>query len=388
MNLNIATLDEIRAGKVTDVYFDRTMQVLQAEGVDRRVVVEITASSLPRDYAFGLLAGLDELVAILEGLPVDVDAMPEGSLFYPGEPVVRVSGQYLRFGALETAVLGVLCQASGIATKAMRCKLAAADRAVISFGARRMHPAIAPMVERSAYVGGCDGVAVVKSAELLGIEPTGTMPHALILLMGGLPEALRAFHRVVPPTVGRVALIDTFTDEKFGAVEAAETLGADLAAVRLDTPGSRRGNLAAILAEVRWELDLAGFGHVKLFVSGDMDEYQIPPLNDLVAGYGVGTAITNAPVINFALDIVEIEGAPISKRGKKSGVKEVLVCDGCGARHVVPVGAPPDCPTGGPASPALRPLLRQGTLVTPLPPVAEVRTRALAAARAGGSHGP
>jgi len=387
MPLNIATLDEIRAGKVTDVYFDRTMQVLLAEGVDKRVVVEVTASGLPRDYAFGLLAGLDELVAILAGLPVDVDAMPEGSLFYPREPVVRVSGRYLQFGALETAMLGVLCQASGIATKAMRCKLAAGDRALISFGARRMHPAIAPMVERSAYVGGCDGVAVVKSAELLGIEPTGTMPHALILLMGGLPEALQAFHRVVPRTVGRVALIDTFTDEKFGAVEAARTLGPDLAAVRLDTPGSRRGSLAAILAEVRWELDLAGFGHVQLFVSGDMDEHQIPPLNDLVAGYGVGTAITNAPVVNFALDIVEVDGAPISKRGKKSGVKDVLVCAGCGGRHVVPRGAAPTCPAGGPAEPALRPLLRQGALVEPLPPVAAVRARALAQVRAGVAGG-
>src|SRR5436190_1151227 len=83
------------------------------------------------------------------------------------------------FGVLETALLGLLCQASGVATVAARCKIAAEGRPVFSFGARRMHPAISPMVERSAYIGGCDGVASVKSAEVIGIQPVGTMAHAV-----------------------------------------------------------------------------------------------------------------------------------------------------------------------------------------------------------------
>ena len=93
-------------------------------------------------------------------------------------------GNYLDFGVLETALLGLLCQATGIATAAARCRLAAGGRPVYSFGARRMHPTIAPMIERAAYVGGCDGVAAVKSGELLGVAPVGTMAHSLILILG------------------------------------------------------------------------------------------------------------------------------------------------------------------------------------------------------------
>src|ERR671939_1599478 len=116
-----------------------------------------------------------------------------------------------------------------------------------------MHPAIAPMIERAAYVGGCDGVAVVKSAELLDIQPVGTMAHALVVILGE-ERAFRAFDRVIDPQIPRVALIDTFQDEKFGALAAAKILGERLSAVRLDTPGSRRGDFASILREVRWEL--------------------------------------------------------------------------------------------------------------------------------------
>jgi nicotinate phosphoribosyltransferase len=294
---------------------------------------------------------------------------------------MRLSGSYAKFGALETALLGLLCQASGVATKASRCKQAAGERSVISFGARRMHPVLAPVIERAAYVGGCDGVAVVRSAEALGIPPSGTMPHALILLLGGLAPALEGFHRFTPPGVPRVALIDTFTDEKFGALEAAEALGRELDSVRLDTPTSRRGNFEAILAEVRWELDLRGYGHVKLLVSGDIDESAIPRLNPWVSGYGIGTAISNARVINFALDVVEIEGRPIAKRGKRSGAKETWLCADCGDRRLAPAAQPPPpCPCGGAWQPSLRPFLRRGRLVAELPAPAEVREFALAQA--------
>ena len=142
-----------------------------------------------------------------------------------------------------------------------------------------MHPALAPMIERNAFVGGCDGVAVTKSAELIDADPTGTIPHALVLLFGDTVEALRAFHEVVDPKVRRVALIDTLQDEKFEAIRVAEALGEDLYAVRLDTPSSRRGDFFQILEEVRWELDLRGFDHVKILASGGIDEYEILKLN-------------------------------------------------------------------------------------------------------------
>jgi len=146
----------------------------------------------------------------------------------------------------------------------------------------------------------------------------GTIPHSLVLMVGDTVEALRAFHEVIDPKVRRVALIDTLQDEKFEAIRVAEALGGDLYAVRLDTPSSRRGDFFRIIQEVRWELDLRGFGHVKIIASGGVDEYEILHLNPVVDAYGVGTSIANAPVLNFALDIMEIEGRPMAKRGKWS----------------------------------------------------------------------
>ena len=221
--------------------------------------------------------------------------MDEGTVFAAYQPVLVVEGTYVEWAQYETALLGLLCQASGVATKAARCKKAAGERQVISFGARRMHPALAPMIERNAFIGGCDGVAVTKSAELIDADPMGTIPHSLVLMVGDTVEALRAFHEVIDPKVRRVALIDTLQDEKFEAVRVAEALGQDLYAVRLDTPSSRRGDFYRILEEVRWELDLRGFQHVKLVASGGVDEYEILRLNPLVDSYGVGTSLASAP---------------------------------------------------------------------------------------------
>jgi nicotinate phosphoribosyltransferase len=234
------------------------------------------------------------------------------------------------------------------------------------------------MIERNAFIGGCDGVAVTKSAELIEADPMGTIPHALVLVIGDTVEALRAFHEVVDPKVRRVALIDTLQDEKFEAIRVAEALGRDLYAVRLDTPSSRRGDFYRILEEVRWELDYRGFEHVKLIASGGIDEYRIPRLNPLVDAYGVGTAIANAPVLNFALDIMELEGKPMAKRGKLSGSKLVYRCRACGETVVVPVHKPlTRCPCGGDYEPLLKPLVQDGRLVRDLPPPRTIREHVL-----------
>ncbi|HEX2089484.1 MAG TPA: nicotinate phosphoribosyltransferase [Actinomycetota bacterium] len=344
--LHVALPDEIRDGKVTDVYFLRGREVLVAEGENPHVAAEVRAASLPADWPWAVFAGAEEALWLLQGHGVDVWTLPEGSVFFPEEPVLVVSGRYLDFGVLETALLGLICEATGIATVAARTKLAAQGRPVYSFGARRMHPAIAPMIERSAYVGGCDGVAAVKSAEVIGVEPIGTMAHAVLLMLGE-ERAWRAFDRVMDPRIPRVALVDTFRDEKFGALAAAEALGPRLAAVRLDTPSSRRGDFAAILREVRWELDERGFSDVKIFVSGGIDEEKILFLNRYADSYGVGTSISNAPVVDFALDIVEIEGEPKAKRGKLSGRKHLWGCPNCGERGIAParskLGGCPRC---------------------------------------------
>lgn len=376
----IASLEDIKAGRVTDVYFERTVAVLKAAGIHKRVVMEIRATHLPPNYDWAILVGVEEALRLLEGLPVDVDGLEEGSIFRAGEPVMRVRGEYTQFAIYETPLLGVLCQSSGVATKAARCKKAAGHRMVLSFGARRMHPAIAPMIDRSAYIGGCDGVAVVQSAELLGIKPAGTMPHALILLIGDTVKALKLFDEVVEPSVPRVALIDTLQDEKFETLRCAEALGEKLSAVRFDTPTSRRGDMIELLREVRWELDIRGYRHVKLFVSGGVDEYEILRLNEVADAYGVGTSISNAPTINFAMDIVEIEGRPIAKRGKASGAKDVWRCQGCLQSVVTLAGQEPQkpCPRcGGTLTKVTKPLMRQGKIVTEIPSPQALRERVL-----------
>jgi len=362
---------EIKSGEVYDVYFERTVEILKARGDRRRVKAEVYLKALPEDWEWSVLAGIEEAAALLEGLPVDVRAMDEGTIFAPYQPVMVVEGVYVDWAQYETALLGVLCQASGIATKAARCKKAAGDRPVISFGARRMHPALAPMIERNAFVGGCDGVAVTKAAELIDDDPMGTIPHALVLMIGDTVEALKAFHDVVDRKVRRVALIDTLQDEKFEAIRVAEALGSDLYAVRLDTPSSRRGDLYRIVEEVRWELNLRGFGHVKIITSGGIDEYEILRLNPVVDAYGVGTSIANAPVVSFALDITEIEGRPSAKRGKWSGAKDLFRRRGSLETLVLPAGTKPA--GGGPWDPLLKPLVAAGRVVRDLPPPRTIR---------------
>lgn len=335
---HLASPEEIRGGRVADVYFVRGRDVLRAEGEDPRVVAEVRTSTFPDDWGWGVFAGLDEVVSLLEGHDVEVQAIPEGSVFYTEEPVAVISGRYLEFGVLETALLGLLCQATGVATVAARCKLAAEGRPVLSFGARRMHPAISPMIERAAFVGGCDGVASLKGAELIGVEPVGTMAHALPLILGD-ERAWLGLNGALDRKVPRVMLVDTFQDEKVGAVAVAELLRDRLAGVRLDTPASRRGDFVAILREVRWELDARGFSGVQIFVSGGIDEHVIQELNRYADAYGVGTRISNAPVVDFALDIVEVDGQARAKRGKLSGRKHLWACPECGNRGIAPAAA-------------------------------------------------
>ncbi|MDH7499895.1 MAG: nicotinate phosphoribosyltransferase [candidate division NC10 bacterium] len=376
---HIAKELEIKEGRVTDIYFARTVQILKAKGRNPRTRAEIVLKGFPSGWQWGIFAGLDEALDLLEGIPVDVEAIQEGSWFRTLQPVMAIEGNYLDYAIYETALLGILCQASGVATKTARCKKAAGGKSIISFGARRMHPAIAPMIDRSAFIGGCDAVSVIASAEAIGEAPMGTMPHSLILIMGDVVEAAKAFHQVIDPQVHRVVLVDTFCDEKAESLKVAEVLGKDLYGVRLDTPSSRRGDIYRILQEVRWELDYRGYGHVKLFVSGGLDEEEIRRLRDIVHSFGVGTSISNAPVLDFGMDIVEIEGRPVAKRGKMSGAKQVWRCPSCRKTEVLPSHSSPDpCSCGETLLPLLRPMLQKGKRVCDSPPPQQIRSWVLA----------
>ncbi len=348
---NMASEEEIRSAAVADVYFHRTMEILRARGLENTPVhIEVTYKTSDEEDWF-VVAGLDEVAGLLEGVEVEAQAVPEGTICRPNEPVLTLSGPYGAFGEHETAILGFLCQASGVATGAARCKLAAGERPIISFGARRMHPSVTPMIERAAYLGGCDGVAVELAADRLGISATGTIPHALVLILGSTAEAARAFDEVVSEDVPRTILIDTFDDEKFGAMIAAHAIPDTIYAIRVDTPGNRRGHFRDLLREVRWELDRNGFERVKIFASGGMDVDNILHLNPVCDAYGVGGEIASAPMIDYSLDIVEVNGEDRSKRGKRGGKKRLIMLED-GSHEVVPASS--ELPAG--AKDLLQPL--------------------------------
>ncbi|MEM2874495.1 MAG: nicotinate phosphoribosyltransferase [Candidatus Hadarchaeales archaeon] len=384
MRFNVASDEEIKRGGTTDIYFVRTMEVLRAKGLEgTRVVAEVTAGSLPNGWSWGVLCGIDELVHLFEGVKVNVYALPEGTIFTPVDirgvrmPVVVIEGPYGEFCELETPLLGVLCHATGVSTAAARIRKLVPDKLLLSFGIRRMHPAISPMIDRAAYIGGFDGVSAISGARIIGKEPMGTMPHSLIILFGDQVKAWKAFDEVIPKNVPRVALVDTYFDEKVEAVMAAEALGKRLWGVRLDTPPSRKGDFPEIVREVRWELDRRGYENVKIIVSGGIGEREVSALAEAGAdGFGVGSWLSNAPTVNFAMDIVEMNGKPVAKRGKFGCKKEVWRCKRCMSYLIT--RSRTICPRcGGAMRTAMTQLIKNGKIVGGIDPVDEVRKRVL-----------
>ena len=339
VRFNTATDEQIRQGLASDVYFTRTLNEIGRSGLDKRVSAEITVSG-PLGNWF-VFCGLDEILSLMGGVDIDIYSIPEGSMIKPRDqkgipvPVMRFEGKYSEFGMYETSILGFICQSTGICTYSSRIKQILGETPFYSFGIRRMHPAISPMIDRSAYIGGAAGVSGILGSELIGQKPVGTMPHALSLIAGD-DKAWKLSAGDNSSGQKKVLLIDTFMDEKFAAIKAAETInGVDY--VRLDTPSSRRGDFSSIIREVRWELDLRGFNSVKIMVSGGLNAENIKDLKDAGAdAFGIGTSIASARPFDFAMDIVEVEGTSLTKRGKYSGRKNVYKCDSCGSVTVRP----------------------------------------------------
>jgi len=327
MKFYIASPDDIVNGVVTDIYFARTVKILRAKNKRVKVRMEFHTMKLPPGYEWAVYAGLEEVVNLLVGKPISLYSLPEGTLFKAGEPLMIIEGFYDDFAVYETPILGIVRHYSSIATKAARVKKAAGDRSVLFFGLRALHPALAPMADRAAYIGGVDAVSGVASEKYLGLKPVGTMPHALIIVYGDQVEAWKAFDEVIEKDVPRVMLVDTFYDERAEALMAAEALGDKLYGVRLDTPSSRRGDIRAIVEEVRWTLDIHGYRNVKIVLSGGVDEETIARLRDIVDVFGVGTSIAFPQSVDISADIVEVysDGVwkPLTKRGKLPGAKQL-----------------------------------------------------------------
>lgn len=311
-----ATHEEITSGLTTDIYFVRTMEILEHLGLAGTPVVAEVFSSRR-----GMMAGNDEAANLLRGRGVEAWALPEGEWFDDHEVVMRIAGPYRAFGPCETPLLGILASSSAWATAAAECREAAGDKPFICFGARHLHPAVAPVMERAAVVGGARGASCILAAKLMGAEPSGTIPHAAMLIAGDTLTVAETYDRIMPEDAPRIVLVDTFHDEAEETLRIARKLGRRLAGVRLDTPGERGGVTPDLVREVRARLDQEGYDHVKVFVSGGLDPERIRSLGSAGAdAFGVGSYISRAKPIDMTMDIKVVNGRPIAKRGRIPGI--------------------------------------------------------------------
>jgi nicotinate phosphoribosyltransferase len=317
---------EILSGDSADVYFSRAERILEAEGRDPLVTMEV----FTRQDA--VLCGIDEAKNLLGHVLADADpvetcieALDDGDLITPKEVVLRIRARYRRFGLYETAFLGMLAQSTGWATAAREVVEAAKPEPVISFGARHIHPDITDVLDYASIVGGCVGASTPAGARLAGLNPTGTMPHSLVLIFGDTVDAAAAFDRHISPDVPRIVLVDTFKDEAEEALRVAHALGDRLYGIRLDTPSERGRVTADLVHEVRARLDQDGFSHVKIVISGGLNPDRIAYFKEAAApvdSYAVGSYISGATPIDFTGDIKVIDGQPIAKRGRIPGLTD------------------------------------------------------------------
>jgi nicotinate phosphoribosyltransferase len=312
---------EVIAGDTADIYFKRSIDILREENLDPEATMEVFVSRP------GILCGIEQVKALLaEVLPPEnreVWALAEGDTIEAKEVVLRIRAPYRSYGLYETAIIGILAHCTGWATAAGECIEAAGGLPVISFGARHVHPSVSGIMDYSAVVGGCSGCSSIDGARLAGVEPSGTMPHALILIVGDTVKATMMFDKHMPSDIPRVSLVDTFKDEVEESLRVASALGEKLKSVRLDTPSERGRVTVGLVKEVRAHLDLAGFKHVGIFMSGGLDPERIRLFRESQApvnGFGVGSYISGTRPIDFTADLHEIDGKPIAKRGRLPGI--------------------------------------------------------------------
>jgi nicotinate phosphoribosyltransferase len=352
---------------LTDLYQLTMVTAYQALGMDQVAVFEFFVRRLPRQRGFLVAAGLAQVLDYLEALRFeaadlqwlettgrfqpealrrleglrftgDVDAMPEGSVFFADEPVLRVTAPLPEAQFVESRIINLLNFQSMIASKAARCRLAAGSRRLADFGLRRAHGAEAGLLAaRACYLAGFDATATVEAGRAFGIPITGTMAHSFVQAHDDETAAFRDFARIHPR--GVTLLIDTY-DTLRGARAVVELCrsGVAVEAVRLDS-----GDLGALAREVRAILDAGGFPSVQIIASGNLDELEIEQFvadGVPIDAFGVGTRLdvsVDAPYLDCVYKLQEYAGRPRRKRssGKVTwpGRKQVYR-DYDAARHV------------------------------------------------------
>jgi nicotinate phosphoribosyltransferase len=309
-------------------------------------------------------------------------AMPEGSLVFPGEPMLRVVAPIIEGQIMETYVLATMSYQTMIASKAARIYTAAQGRQVVDFGARRAHGSQASLLAaRAAAIGGCGGTSNVLAGQQFGMETYGTQAHSWVMAHEDESEAFGHFLDAFPEHA--VLLLDTY--DVRDAVKKIINMGRKPAGVRLDS-----GDLAKDSRWVRAQLDKAGWQDVKIFASGDLDETRIAALiakDAAIDAFGVGTALAtpgDAPHLNLVYKLVEVErGGKIREAAKLSAAKVTYPGRKQVFRYSKPTGEY-ECDKialdGEPADggePMLVEVMRGGRRTTPAEQVVDLRGRCL-----------
>ncbi len=333
-------LDASSAALLVDLYELTMMQAYTMCGVEGTATFDLFVRRLPPERNFLLAAGLGTVLELLEELRFapedleylhatglfrqefldvlagfrfegDVDAMPEGTIAFAPEPLLRITAPLAQAQFVETLVMNQMHVQTLLASKAIRIKFAARGRRVVDFGLRRMHGADAGLSGARAYwIAGLAATSNVLAGQRFGIPVTGTMAHSFIQAYDDELEAMRRFQEVYPETV---LLVDTY--DTLGGIDHVIRLARELGdacrikGIRLDS-----GDLVALSREARRRLDQAGLPQLKIFASGNLDEYRITGLladGAPIDAFGVGTRMgtsADAPSLDMAYKLAELAG--------------------------------------------------------------------------------
>lgn len=401
------------AGVSTALFTDRYELTMAAAALadgtaHRRCVFEVFARRLPDGRRYGVVGGtgrllesirrfrfgaeeLEPLGAMLDRPTLDrlaeyrfsgdVDGYPEGELYFPGSPILTVTGTFVDAVLLETLALSILNHDSAIASAAARMVTAAAGRPLIEMGSRRTHEAAAVAAARAAYLAGFAATSNLEAERRHGIPTAGTAAHSWVLLHDDELGAFRS--QVAAQGAKTTLLVDTY-DIRRGIELAISAAGPELGAIRIDS-----GDLGELARQAREQLDALGATGTRIVLSGDLDEYAIASLRaEPVDSYGVGTSVvtgSGAPTAGMVYKLVQVDGRPVAKRsaakesrgGAKSAIRRYKPT-GTAVEEVVHAAARP--PAVGPHDRVLPvPLLRAGEPVPDLPTLDQSREHLRAA---------
>lgn len=372
---------------------------------DRPCVFEVFARRLPAGRRYGVVAGTGRLVEavldyrfgdpeigylraheVVDGATADwlsryrftgdIDGYAEGELYYPGSPILTVSGTFAQCVVLETLVLSVLNYDSAVAAAAARMVTAARGRPIIEMGSRRTHEQAAVASARAAYLAGFAATSNLAAGARYGIPTAGTAAHAFTLLHDDEQAAFAS--QVAALGKQTTLLVDTY-DISEGIRRAIAVAGPGLGAIRIDS-----GDLSVLAQQSREQLDALGAVDTKIIVSGDLDEYAIAALAaEPVDVYGAGTAVvtgSGAPTAGLVYKLVEVAGRPVVKRsehkatvgGRKTAVRRHKPTGTATSEVVVSRGTPEPAPHDRALQ---RPYLRRGEPAADLPDLAASRER-------------